>query len=472
MEETERDFFSKLATEETLPELRRYFEVLAEVAVLRDRERHLAQAAEYRKFLLEKRESTVRPAHRTDKKLPPDSLWSGRRAARDYLNSPRIAPSELTELVDADTYFVSQDESLGKRAEVEKGSKAPPQRSELQLALDQAETLGDLGTIALRHLIEQAGVDEKYLMPLKKRLRWVDGVDWTLETAGSLIEVTRERLRQVVRRLDGYSVQVLASPRILFRTLQVGASAKDLDEFFASLRLEGLANTDDHWSKQALTELFLVVGNEDVQDQLASLFRRLSPVPRSSRLEGVIRRHRLKEFGIVPLKALSLEIDASCEDLIKMLAQMYKYVFADEELAVTVGNPPGGFISAVGKQLLINREADPDQLLAGLRKVEAYRHAKVLVGKEDFRRALKVTFGEPPRLEKIPDELSADVRLTRFEIAVSEKFEISGRNLLHREELVEAAVDEGVSATSAGVYLSTSPIIRSSPVRRGYFSLV
>jgi hypothetical protein len=441
MEETEREFFFKLAAEEKLPELRRYFEALADVAVFSDRERYLAQAEEFGNFLLEKRES-------------------------------RIPPEEVPKLVDSHSHFALQDQSSAKQVEVGEDFKAPPQRAILQVELDQAKTLGELGTIALRNLMEQAGVDEKYLIPLKKRLRWVDGVDWTLESAASLIEVTRERLRQVVRRLDGCSIRVLASPRILFRTLHIGASARDLDEFFASLRLKGLAHTDDQWSKQALTELFLMVGNEDVQDELASLFRRLSPIPRSSRLEAVIRSHRLKELGIVPFGALSVEIESSPEDLLEMLSQMYRYVFGDEELAVTVGNPPGGFISAVGKQLLVSPTADPAQLLVGLRKVEAYRHAKVAVGEADFRRALKVTFGDPPKLATIPDELSALVTLTPFEEAVSEKFANSGRNLLHRDELVEAAVHRGVSAVSAGVYLSTSPIIRSSLVRRGYFSLV
>ena len=472
MEETERDFFSRLASDEEIPELQRYFQVLAEIAVFSDRERHVAQAEEYRKFLVEKREAIVYPSDTRATKYPDRSKWTKPRHGPGRFNSKKVPARDLSHLVVPKTFSASKDFSSRDRAGEGLGTHTSRQPHELQADLDKAETLGELGTIALRHLMEQAGIDDKYLMPLKKRLRWVDGVDWTLETAASLIDVTRERLRQVVRRLDGYSVEVLVSPKVLFRALQVGASANDLEEFFASLRSEGLAHTDDQWSKQALTELFLVVGNEDVQDQLASIFRKLTPAPRSIRLEGLIREHRQKEFGIILISNLSKEIKTPIEDLLVILSQMYKHVFADEELAVTVGNPPGGFISAVGKQLLVNPCASPDQLLVGLRKVEAYRHAKVLVGKNDFRRALNVTFGDPPRLANIPDVLSAGVKLTPFEVAVSEKFDISGRNLLHRDELVEAAVENGVAAVSAGVYLSTSPIIRSSPVRRGYFSLV
>ena len=433
-ENSERLFYLGLAAKEENPDIRRYFEALSKFALPKDRERHLLQAEEIRSFLVQDDEPKQRPL--------------------------------LTRVLER-----SQAKRLEEQEKEQRLNEAR-RASVLQKPLDSAETLSEVGTIALRDLMDQAGIPEKWLMPLKKRLRWVDGVDWTLDSAASLVGVTRERLRQVVRKLDGFTIEVVSTPKILFRVLSIANEVSDLDQLFARISGEGFSHTEDQWSKESLLELFHVVAKQSEREALAAAYRKLSPIPKSSKRDALIRSLRSKDLGVFYLEEVASATDIPVDEVLAVIRPLYRYVYSSDGIGIAIGKAPGTFVSLVGKQLLANPEAPPHSLFEGIRRYENYRRLKRRIGFQDFKKLLVLLFGEHTSLENLPNELQWGVTLSEFESQILKRFVETGRSQLHRKELERVAPEVGITAISAGVYLSNSPIIRPSTIQQGYYRLL
>ena len=434
MSSSDKEFFIRLAHEERDPKVAQFLLLTAEAVLPGEREWRMAQVEQYRRQLL--RESTR--------------------------HAPRGLGGVLKRLAEAER---RQQEKESVKDEV-------LQRESLQKQLDEAQTLGELGARALRYLMEQAGIGPEWFLPLKKRLAWVDGVDWTLQTAGELIGVTRERVRQVTRKVEDLEIGVTASPKVFWRVLSAGRSAESMEAFFSALEDQGLADPDDQWNQESLMSIFVKLGRSDVQDQLASVYRRLSPPPPSSARERLLRSERTKLLGLFSVADVASKSGLDADEVLAAYGRIYSYVFTDGELGIAISKPPGTFLSIVGRQLLVNPDAGDHELFIGLQRFEQSRKLPRKLQFEGFSSLLRVVFGDPPKLQNAPAELRSLISLGDFETEVLKVFEASGRNLLHREELIRVSKALGISPISAGVYLSSSPVLRPSESRRGYFRLV
>lgn len=341
-----------------------------------------------------------------------------------------------------------------------------------QYFLDQATSLGELSTTVLAYMMSDAGIDNKWEFALKKRLIWVDGHRWTLESAAELLGVTRERMRQVQNQLEAVKFSTIVPPRVLYQVLELRRQVSTLDDFWKALRSTGLAGPEENWSKTSLTELFLKVGNHSIVEDLGLLFRELSPPPPSRRTNSIIRSCRAKLFGTINLDEAAEKSALEKSDVLIILKNLYELVYHNDVMALAIQNPPGAFIEAVGKQLYVNPELNPGALLEGVNRQMAYRGVTNNLSLTEFSGLLELVCGDPPQLREIPVELRYVPQLGQHESAFVDAFRASGRQNLHRDELIAAARERDLNPTSAGVYLSTSPIIRPSGVRRGYFRLV
>ena len=347
------------------------------------------------------------------------------------------------------------------------------QESELrQYFLDQAQSLGELSSTALGYMMADANIDDKWDIALRKRLPWVDGHKWTLDNAANLIGVTRERMRQIQKQLESVQFRTIVPPKILYRVLALRAKVSTIDEFWETLRSTGLAGPEEDWSKDSLTELFLKLGDHVVVEDLGQIFRELSPPPPSRKVNSIIRDHRTDLFGNIDLRKAADSAGLSVPDVVDLLKGLYAHVFHNDRVALAIQRPPAAFIDYVAKQLLVTPNLTFEALYEGLRRQMAYRGVSQDISLNDFADLTTMIFGDPPQIANIPEGVRYEVELSPHEQAFVDAFQETERRTLHRNELIEAAQDRGLNPTSAGVYLSTSPIIRPSGTRRGYFRLV
>jgi hypothetical protein len=348
-----------------------------------------------------------------------------------------------------------------------------PHESELrQYFLDQAASLGELSSTALAYMMADAEIADKWELALKKRLPWVDGHKWTLEDSAGLIGVTRERMRQIQNQLESVTLVTTVPPRVFYKVLALRGQVSTIDEFWQRLRSSGLAGPEEDWSKESLTELFLKLGNHSVVEDLGRIFRELSPPPPSRRVNSIIRDHRTNLFGNIDLKKAAESVNLSVPDVVMILKNLYTHVFHNDSVALAIQRPPAAFVDTVGKQLLVKPDVSFEALHEGLRRQMAYRGVSQDISLSDFEDLTKMVFGESPALGNLAEDFKESIQLSPHEQAFVDAFAESDRTNLHRNELIDAAKSCGLNPTSAGVYLSTSPIIRPSSVKRGYFRLL
>jgi hypothetical protein len=321
-------------------------------------------------------------------------------------------------------------------------------------------------------MMADANIDDRWETALKKRLPWVGGHKWTLEEAANLVGVTRERMRQIQKQLEQVRLVTIVPPRVLYRVLALRTHVSTIDDFWDALKTAGLSGPEEYWSKESLTELFLKLGNHLITEDLGKLFRELSPPPPSKKTNSLIRNQRAKFFGTLDLQKAAASASLSVPDVVLILKSLYTHVLHNDVVALAIQNPPGAFIATVAKQLFVTPGLSLETLHEGLLRQKAYGGISQNVSFGDFETLVSMTFGDPPQIANIPEGLRYEVKLSPHEHAFVDAFAASGRRTLHRNELIRAAQIRGLNPTSAGVYLSTSPIIRPSSTRRGYFRLV
>ncbi len=86
--------------------------------------------------------------------------------------------------------------------------------------LDEASTIDDLGSRALLLLMKSAGIRENLHSALKLRFRWAGGSAQSLARVGEEANLTRERIRQLQRKIDGQTLDLSCSAPNLLRSAE------------------------------------------------------------------------------------------------------------------------------------------------------------------------------------------------------------------------------------------------------------
>lgn len=340
------------------------------------------------------------------------------------------------------------------------------------LFLDKAESLGELGSQALAYLMEDARIPDRWEFALSRRLRWVAGFKWTLDECAKTEGVTRERMRQLQKQVEGVPLRIPHPPRILDQVVELASSAESLEAFWSTLKARGIYGDQEAWDRESLLEVFIKLGNAEIQDRLGKELTRLTPTPMLKKFVSEIREYRTSLLGFVDLHALGLEMGLSTQEVRRMLNEIYKIVLGKGNLVVAIGVPPGSFIAVVTKQLAVNPNASVEELYEGILRFRSQRNSNEVVSLREFETVLFEIFGDPPNVNNLPKELQAEAEFNGCELAFISEFKRSDRHTLHRDELVSAAVASGEKASSASVWLSTSTVMRPSGFRRGYYQLV
>lgn len=345
--------------------------------------------------------------------------------------------------------------------------------SELRMYfLDQAVSLRELGIQALAYLMQDAQIPDRWEFALSRRLRWVAGFNWTLDECAKTEGVTRERMRQIQKKIDNFSLDLAHPPRLLEQVVGIAQDSDSLEAFWADLKFREISGEQDAWDRESLLELYLRIGSSQLVNQLIIELNRITPPPRQKKTTSDIRESRTSLLGFVNLRSTSDSSGLNKAEVITVLKDMYRYVLGSGDIVLAIGIPPGSFISTISKQLEINPSATDSNLYEGILRFRSSRKSEATISFEEFTQLLTDILGNPRSVKNLPSELQVKPQFNGCEKAFIEEFKRSTRHSLHRDELVSAAVRAGEKASSAGVWLSTSPIIRPAGLRRGYFQLI
>ena len=328
--------------------------------------------------------------------------------------------------------------------------------------LDEASTIDDLGSRALLLLMKSAGIRENLHSALKLRFRWAGGSAQSLARVGEEANLTRERIRQLQRKIDGQTLDLPVLPRICYAVLNVATHAQDESAFWLDCADKGLQDRTQSWSAAAVFDLIAVLGGEG---QITESMRyRLDSVARSDDLRRIgmaARKHRNK-LGITRLSAVEKDLAVSREMVIDALKFQYQIVWVSGDLSLSVQRPPGMFLSSIIKQLRVTEPLDPRDLIDGIERTASYRGTEWTGTEEEISALIDLVCGSPAYLSNLPPDWVEAAPLTEPEQWMADQFAGKATGLVHRDEIVANAVECGLKVGSVNAYFSVLPFLRSA----------
>jgi hypothetical protein len=351
------------------------------------------------------------------------------------------------------------------------GSTVDAHLALLREQLKEADTLEELGDAALDYLIVKCGLsgNQRAKLALASRLRWVNGKGATLRESAMDANLTSERVRQLQQQLGDLHVDPPVNSALCHRLITASDDSGDVRSFLHSLQSRGIADPTNEWSVDSVGELIGVIGGVALQSEFLTSVARNEPYVADSKTKAIIRRVRTP-IGLIDTNALAIETNLPILGLIEAIRQTYPLVYESNSLVLAIQQPPGTFIRTIGSQLLIQDGLSPDEVLEGInRQIDSRQETHV--GTHDALSGLIETIaGNPCLFANLPDFAQETIELIDSQIWFREIFHNSATGLLHRDQIAEAALEDGISLGSIGAWTSYSPILRKAAL--GVYCLV
>lgn len=338
-------------------------------------------------------------------------------------------------------------------------------------SLKSARTLEGVAEALIKEYLTLDGQrqDERWVGFIMRRQSW--GMPKaTLDEIGIECGVTRERVRQVIVRIERL-VGARQWPLHPVVTEIVEELRKNEFRNVEQVLVDSGFTTDDDWTPEELVLLLQWLGYRDLANALQSRFDDASEEFGDPRLAKAIRAARGKT-GVFRLDAVAYEDGTQVPSGLALDAarSMYSRVYESSGWLLTGDVRPTAMENGVSRQLAVTDPMTPSDLYDGLVRIQKMRgetqipHVELLLDLLKQSGAITDVDGQlsgvpsPPEPGSINDWL---VTLLRN----------ADGHVLHKELLNRAAIRDRVNISSLGVFYLYSPLIRPCGDRLGLITL-
>lgn len=344
----------------------------------------------------------------------------------------------LAEGMDEDAYFISLFDEV----------------------IRNAITLEELIEAIINRLDAIEKITDKQMSILRQRARWLTSNPRTLESIGEEYGVTRERIRQIIKKyeepLDQVTGTLAFAVKLSKLALQSNSSeelqtlaaknyltsseALDLDQIEAIMQYlpktegwSGFVQQRGKWKKQ--------------EEDLVSLSRNVS-------------KYRSK-MGFIDLLYASQDLGLSVDQTISAIKARYpRSVVSGNLVLARTDKLVSTFESSVAKQLLVAPSASATELLVGARRFGSFRNDSMPGPDLDYENVIHAICGNPPNLETFLEGQLYPTELSDSDTWLINIFKSAPTGLLHRIEITKYAIESRMNLGSVTAYCSSNPVIR------------
>jgi hypothetical protein len=295
----------------------------------------------------------------------------------------------------------------------------------------------------------------------KARMRVFLSDSQTLDSVGNQYGLTRERARQIQKKVEKLRIKLPSTPFVLNTAKEIMINCKNIGEFQEKIfekKLTSNSQLDPYW----FPEFAKIICEEEL-----SLFfiKKLENLEFGSKeiadFSSSISKFRSK-IGVVDVHKVAVESGQSYETIRKAVLSKYKRAIAGKNLILAATDSRlTMFETVIVKQLLVNSDLSIEELREGIQRQAGYRGVEQEIDNEDYENLIRIVAGDPPKIDFIKSPMKLEIELSNHEKWLVDLFTKSETGILHRDAITEIALDNGISLGSLAIYLSYFPILRS-----------
>jgi len=337
--------------------------------------------------------------------------------------------------------------------------------------IDTAETVEELQDAIICHFNDYLQVDNRVRAILYSRHPALLRNSRTLDDLGQEFGVTRERIRQIEAKFKDLEIGVLKTEnKLLLRAIDILSESSSFDEFTELMQENELADYE-YMSDGILESIAKILGLFDYIERIEKESSRIRTNYTNRRIASNKMRELRNKIGLIDVDLVMKNLNLTKKEFEKAVNVHYprSLVYGSICLART-SSLDSAFENCVFKQLYVAPNIDAEEILIGVKRHAAYRGCNTLVNDKDLLGLIHLLADNPPSVEVLLEKMIQPVPLAESDKWLIKIFTNSNTGILHRNEVVNAALIDGFDFTSAQVYLSTSMLIR--PVGTGLFRLI
>jgi hypothetical protein len=312
--------------------------------------------------------------------------------------------------------------------------------------------------------------DIRELQVILARADWSPFPKETLDEIGNKFGITRERVRQIEKRILDRNYPITDEIKIFSHLFHFFITSETSNEF-----KEQVIDFDPDYRLSIEPEHFVALAKFLGKTEIAAQFSSRIDVWKAKELDiknvrDEIHQHR-NQLGLIDLSKSAYELGIGEEKLFRVILEVYPRSIRINNLVLARTKKLNTIIeSNIYRQLLVDNEISIDEIKIGLERVATYRKQELIGHPEDVHSLISKLAGDPCRIQNMLFDSTQTPNLSNHDKWLMDLFLDTPDKILHRDEIVEAAIEEGIAIGSINQYLSSSPILRSKG--RGIYSLV
>lgn len=294
----------------------------------------------------------------------------------------------------------------------------------------------------------------------------------TLDEIGKIWGVTRERIRQIELKQKDLRIEELSKVPIMKEIDKLLTQSESEEVFMNLLKIEGYISDETTPNLinrlKSIAELLamddLVITIESCKNNWDGKRKHVN------QYAEVIKDYRSK-FGLIQLDIIRKDTQLNNDQIKKLILSQYpRTIFVDNLALARTNHLDTMFEGTLGKQLKVSGTLTPEELLIGLKRYSKYRKSPLLGSNEDLIELITILCSRPSTYDTLLPQLQKALDFEEIDQFLIETLSGAQMGILHRSEILEEALLQGLNISSVGVFLLYSPIVRSPA--KALFSLV
>lgn len=385
-----------------------------------------------------------------------------------------IGPGRLKQLIDELNLIFSQhlDQALSINNDPQPEYSEPEliEENNIYQELINAKTLSDFDKYFLESLQLFVFPEERTLEIILHRVDWSPKPKQTLEEIGMRLGITRERVRQIERKHKSTSYPILDEINILQLINHIFITSSSIEEY-----IDQLNEFEPTYDLNRSPFRFVSLAYFLCKPLLAESFSKQIENWNKKRAEDNLVKSSINKYrnqlGLLDLFSTSVSLGLGEDSLFKVVKEVYPRSLRINNLVLARTEKSNSiFESTIYRQLLVSPQIPLIEIKVGIDRVAKYRDQELIGHPSDLLGLIIALAGDPCSKTNLEKHLVSGSGLSNLEQWLVELFKESKIGLLHRDEVVEAAIEAGVAIGSITQYLSTTPIVRAHG--KGIYSLV